>query len=53
VVTLYFATAIGFIVFLAGSLAIRVDSLLALLGAAGMALGGALFYFYQRTMPVN
>lgn len=50
VVTLYFATAICFIVFLAGSLSIRVDYLLAVLG---IALGGALFYFYQQTLPVN
>jgi hypothetical protein len=51
--TLYFATAICFIVFFAGFLSIRLDYLLALLGVIGIALGGALFYFYQQTWPVN
>lgn len=53
VVTLYFATAICFIVFLAGSLSIRVDYLIALTGLAGIALGGVLFYFYKQTIATS
>jgi len=50
VVTLYFSTTIGFVVFLAGSLSFRIDYLLASLGIVGLVFSGALFYNYKRSL---